>query len=76
MSAVVLQLTARPVDGNGSVQVWPHGVDRPGVRALSFQAGSATTTVVVAAVGKRGRIALRGKRADAHLTGTILGYYS
>lgn len=76
VAAVLLQLTAHAPSNDGSLEVWPHGTHRPGVRSLSLAGGRDTTTVVVAAVDERGRVRLRGMGADFHLSGTVLGYYT
>jgi len=76
VSAVLLQLTAQAPGNDGSLEVWPHGTHRPGVRSLSVQRGRDTTTVVVAAVDERGRVRLRSMGADYDLSGTVLGYYT
>lgn len=76
VSAVLLQLSAQAPAKDGSLEVWPHGTHRPGVRSLSVSRDRDTTTVVVAAVDERGRVRLRSMGADFHLSGTVLGYYT
>jgi hypothetical protein len=75
---VALQLTAWWVQGgNVNMTVWPSGRSKPAVPQLSAVNNGAASTVVMAEVGKDGKVSVElGDVGSAAVTISVLGWYT
>jgi Regulator of chromosome condensation (RCC1) repeat len=71
---VVLSVTATGPEEAGFVTVWPCGRDRPNASNLNFGAGQTVANMVVAEVGRDGKVCVYAS-ASTHLLVDIAGSY-
>jgi hypothetical protein len=73
-SAVVLNITAVGAPGASHVTVYPDGIRRPTASSLNLNAGDTVANLVVAKVGRGGRVRLYNHAGSVHLVADVMGY--
>ena len=71
--AVVLNVTATDVSGEGFITVWPCGADRPLASNLNLRAGATRPNLVLVGVGAGGRVCAF-TQGGTHLIVDVTGY--
>jgi hypothetical protein len=72
--AVVMTLTATGTGEDGFVTSWPCGEPRPEASSLNYRAGNDRANLVLAKVGRDGKVCLYAS-SPAHLLADVAGYF-
>jgi len=75
-TAVVATVTVMAPTTNGSLTVFPTGIDRPAAADLAFRRGQSVSNLVVAKLGSDGSLALAISAGRAHVMVDVFGYAS
>ncbi len=75
VSAVVMSVAATQSSTGGHLRVWPTASAMPNASVLNFPAGRTVPNLVVAKLGKNGRISIYLSGGTAHLFADVMGYY-
>lgn len=76
VSAVVLDVSVTQPTSSSFLTVYPDGAARPLAADLNFVAGQTVTTLVVAAVGTDGKVAIFNYAGSTHVVISVVGWYS
>jgi Putative Ig domain len=75
-TAVVATVTVMAPTTDGSLTVFPTGIDRPAAADLHFRRGRTVSNLVVARLGSDGSLALAVSAGQAHVVVDVFGYAS
>ena len=76
VAAVVLDVSVTQPTSSSFLTVYPDGAVRPLAANLNFVAGQTVTTLVVAAVGADGKVAVFNNAGSTHVLISVVGWYS
>jgi uncharacterized protein (DUF1501 family) len=74
--AVVMNVTAIDPTAAGYMTVWPAGETMPNASSLNFNARQTVPNLVVAKVGKSGRVAMFNATGNTHVAVDVVGYFA
>lgn len=74
VSAVWLTVTASQASRKGSLSAYPAGDRRRATTSTTYAPGRSTSNLVLAALGKRGRVLLHNANARVALTAEVVGW--
>jgi uncharacterized protein (DUF1501 family) len=74
--AVVMNVTAIDPTAAGYLTVWPSGESMPNTSSLNFSARQTIPNLVVAKVGKSGRVSMFNAAGTTHVAVDVVGYFT
>lgn len=75
VSAVVMNVTAVSPTVRSSLTVWPTGGLRPSASSVNFEAGSVTPNLVVAKIGRGGRVSFFNMNGTVDVLVDVVGWF-
>ena len=75
VSAVVMNVTVTQPSTGGYLTVFPSGTARPVASNLNFLPGQTVPNLVVAAVGRTGKVSLYNNAGSTHVVIDVMGWY-